>query len=265
MNSVVIIGQDANDDFAEEHKAIGSLVTGNRIHQLAIIRSFIHSSHHDFQIGIMSASPRPKRVVVLSTIGAHIGTIKSVLYSLHLLEQALRKHVAPHIQCVFVRAGKLTHPPPPSSLILSVLSSHTIGGFFENVMWELPQARSESGIVRSYWKIDRAYPQLSSIDIGRVAAEQLLLPFPLVADVHDGVKIIELGGPQRYAPLEQGVILSKLLGKTVTYVDNPYDTWGAQFAHGPRGMKNPQLRMALMHNANQVNTNIRQFKVVACS
>lgn len=55
-------------------------------------------------IGILGATPRPKRVVMLSTIAAH-SLIKSVLYTCHLLEETLRARVASTIPCVFVRPG----------------------------------------------------------------------------------------------------------------------------------------------------------------
>jgi hypothetical protein len=54
--------------------------------------------------GILNASPRPRRIVMLSSIGAQVN-VSTVIYPLHLLEQALRTRVAPHIPCVFVRPG----------------------------------------------------------------------------------------------------------------------------------------------------------------
>lgn len=115
-------------------------------------------------------------------------------------------------------------------------------------MWELPQAKSPSGIVHSFWTVNKAYEQVASVDIGHIVAQELLSTS--VDNIYDGVKIIELEGPKKYAPLDYAPLLSKLLGKQVTYVDNPYEAWEGIFRG--MGMKNPQLRIAMMHNFNQV-------------
>jgi uncharacterized protein YbjT (DUF2867 family) len=53
---------------------------------------------------ILNASPRPKRIIAISSILCHT-SLPTVLKGLYLLEQALRTRVAPHIPCVIIRPG----------------------------------------------------------------------------------------------------------------------------------------------------------------
>jgi uncharacterized protein YbjT (DUF2867 family) len=91
---------------------------------------------------------------------------------------------------------------------------------------------------------------VSVVDIGRVVAQQLLLPSLVAAEVHDGVKIIELEGPAKRSPLEVAVILTKLLGKPITYIDLPRDQWLPLFRK--MGSSHPEIREAMFDTFNKV-------------
>ena len=85
--------------------------------------------------------------------------------------------------------------------------------FFENWQPVLGVAKAQ-GTLPSFIAPDRRIPMISTRDIGRIAAEQL------IAGGH-GRKVLELSGPEDYGPNDVAAALGKLLKRTVTVQHAP--------------------------------------------
>ncbi len=127
-------------------------------------------------------------VVFLSSIGAHLpegtGPIRVVRYG----EQQLG-----------AVARSLTILRPPS--------------FLDNWAPVMGAAKAQ-GILPSFLTPDRKIPMISTRDIGRIAAEQL------IAGGH-GRTVLELSGPEDYSPNDIAAALGKLLKRAVTVQHEP--------------------------------------------
>jgi len=159
---------------------------------------------------------RPGRVVYLSTIGAQ--AIQSNLLSQHtIIEQAL---------------GDL---PTPITFLRP-------GWFMENSGWDVAPAR-EIGLIPGFLQpFDKPVPMVSTIDIGRVAAE-------LIQETWSGQRVVELEGPRRVTPAEIAAIFADLLGRPVRMEAVPRETWESLFKS--QGMKNPMPRMRMLDGFNE--------------
>jgi uncharacterized protein YbjT (DUF2867 family) len=127
-------------------------------------------------------------VVFLSSIGAHLpegtGPIRVVRYG----EQQLG-----------AVAKNLTILRPPS--------------FMDNWAPVLGAAKAQ-GLLPSFLTPDRKIPMISTRDIGRIAAEQLIAG-------GQGRKVLELSGPEDYSPNDIAAALAKLLKHPVTVKQAP--------------------------------------------
>jgi uncharacterized protein YbjT (DUF2867 family) len=127
-------------------------------------------------------------VVFLSSIGAHLpegtGPIRIVRYG----EQQLG-----------AVAKNLTILRPPS--------------FMDNWAPVLGAAKAQ-GLLPSFLTPDRKIPMISTRDIGRIAAEQLIAG-------GQGRKVLELSGPEDYSPNDIAAALGKLLKHPVTVQHAP--------------------------------------------
>ena len=127
-------------------------------------------------------------VVFLSSIGAHLpegtGPIRIVRYG----EQQLG-----------AVAKNLTILRPPS--------------FLDNWTPVLGAAKAQ-GVLPSFITPDRKIPMISTRDIGRIAAEQLIAG-------GQGRKVLELSGPEDYSPNDIAVALGKILKRSVTVQHAP--------------------------------------------
>jgi uncharacterized protein YbjT (DUF2867 family) len=127
-------------------------------------------------------------VVFLSSIGAHLpegtGPIRVVRYG----EQQLG-----------AVAKNLTILRPPS--------------FMDNWAPVLGAAKAQ-GLLPSFLTPDRKIPMISTRDIGRIAAEQLIAG-------GQGRKVLELSGPEDYSPNDIAAALGKLLKHPVTVKQAP--------------------------------------------
>lgn len=127
-------------------------------------------------------------VVFLSSIGAHLpegtGPIRIVRYG----EQQLG-----------AVAKNLTILRPPS--------------FMDNWAPVLGAAKAQ-GLLPSFLTPDRKIPMISTRDIGRIAAEQLIAG-------GQGRKVLELSGPEDYSPNDIAAALVKLLKHPVTVKQAP--------------------------------------------
>lgn len=182
---------DPSPDFAETHEIISSIYAA-----------------------IVAAQPR--KVVCLSTIGAHVSQ-PSLLMQLRYLEKALSRLPMP---VAFVRAA----------------------WFMDNAVWDVAQAR-ETGEIPSFLQpVDRVIPMVATADVGRVIAETLL-------EEWDGRRIIELEGDKRTSPNDVAATFDRLLGREVKPKVVPRDRWEELFR--ALGMNNPGPRMQMLEGFNE--------------
>ncbi|MYM66479.1 NAD(P)H-binding protein [Pseudoduganella sp. FT55W] len=162
------------------------------------------------------ATARPKRVVVLSTIGAQ-ATQPNLLNQLGIMERELGGLDLP---ITFLRAA----------------------WFIENSLWDVPTARDEGRIASFLQPLDRPVPMVACADISTLAAE-------LLQQTWNGVRVVELEGPARISPNDIAASFSRLLGHQVVADAVPRETWAELFT--TQGMKNPTPRMQMLDGFNQ--------------
>ncbi len=157
----------------------------------------------------------PGRVVYLSTIGAQ-ATRENLLTQHTIIEEALRGVGVP---ITFLRPG----------------------WFMENFSWDVTPAR-EKGVIPSFLHpLDKVFPMVATEDIGRVAAELLMVTWT-------GAKVVGLEGPRRFSPNDVAATFSKLLGKPVEMELVPHEKWEDSFR--AQGMTNPLPRVQMLDGFN---------------
>ncbi len=159
---------------------------------------------------------RPGRVVALSTIGGHVER-PNLLNQLHMLEAAMQTLPLP---VAFVRPA----------------------WFMENSAWDIAPAR-EVGVVPSFLQpLDKPIPMIATRDIGAVVAELLVEPW-------EGVRVVEIEGPQRVTPNQIAGALASVLGREVRMEAIHRATWESMFRS--QGMRNPVPRMQMLDGFNE--------------
>ncbi|RXZ36112.1 NAD-dependent epimerase/dehydratase family protein [Oxalobacteraceae bacterium CAVE-383] len=159
---------------------------------------------------------RPQRVVCLSTIGAQ-AVMPNLLSQLQLMEQELGSLPMP---VAFLRAA----------------------WFIENFAWDVEAAR-QTGIIPSFLQpLDRPVPMVATADIGRTAADMLQQQW-------QGVRIVELEGPQRLSPNDIAAGFARALGKPVQAQVMQRAGWEALFR--AQGMQHPTPRMRMLDGFNE--------------
>lgn len=129
-------------------------------------------------------------VVLLSSVAAHLEAGTGPIISLHDAELIFRDY-----------PGALTVLRP--------------GSFMDNWQAELGQVK-QHGLMPSFHTVDHKLPMISTLDIGRIAAESLLKPV-----AHR--RVLELAGPEDYSPADVAETLSAILGKPVSAQPAPLD------------------------------------------
>ncbi|SEM53812.1 Uncharacterized conserved protein YbjT, contains NAD(P)-binding and DUF2867 domains [Luteibacter sp. UNCMF331Sha3.1] len=159
---------------------------------------------------------RPARVVALSTIGAD-AMQPNLLSRLGRMETVLGDLPMP---VTFLRAG----------------------WFLENTQWDIASAHKH-GIIDSFLApLDRKIAMVATKDVGELAAR-------LLDQTGEGVRVVELEGPERVSPDDIAASLAKALGHDVRAREVSRDTWAARFAAS--GMKNPTPRMRMLDGFNE--------------
>jgi NAD(P)H dehydrogenase (quinone) len=161
------------------------------------------------------AKAKPDKIVLLSTIGAHVQEFnllnRSTLFE-HMLANA-------GVPVAFLRAA----------------------WFMENAAWDLAAARS--GRIESYLQpLDRKIDMVSTKDIGRAAAD-------LLREQWSGVRIVELSGPQKYSPRDEAAAFATALGRDVKVVEVPRAEWEQRFRR--EGMQHPEARIRMLDGFNE--------------
>lgn len=129
---------------------------------------------------------RVRRVVALSSCGAHLAEGTGVVRTLYDFEAELRTTDA---AITFLRAGD----------------------FMENWAAVLPSAQSDGILPSGRVPLDSPMQTVSALDVGACAAALLLDPAPAGS-------IVNLLGPKDYTPNDVAAVLSRLLGRPVTAV-----------------------------------------------
>ncbi len=158
------------------------------------------------------------RVVVLSTVGAHLAQGTGILGALHLLESAMDSLPIP---VTFVRAA----------------------WFMENAAWDI-QPAFDTGRLNSFLQpVDRPIAMVSVEDVGRVVAETLVTP-------STGHCVIELEGPKRYAPIDVAAALQTLVRRPVRTSAVPRSDWSAAFEAQGASPEAAALRAEMLDGFN---------------
>jgi len=160
------------------------------------------------------AEAKPKKVVVLSTIGADAPQ-PNLLNALGLMEDAFKSLPMP---VTFLRAA----------------------WFMENAALDIASARE--GTIQSYLQpLDRRVPMIATDDVGRTAAA-------LLQENWEGRRVVELEGAQRVSPNTLADAFAKALTQPVRAQAVPRDRWESIFR--AQGMKNPIPRMQMIDGFN---------------
>jgi NAD(P)H dehydrogenase (quinone) len=132
-----------------------------------------------------------KRVVALSSGGAHLANGSGIIRTLYELEHRLAEVDA---EVTLIRAAD----------------------FMENWAAALPAAVAEDVLPTCRYPLDVGMQTVSTRDVGLLAADCLIDPRPAGT-------IYNLVGPMEYSPNDFGLAASKLLGRNVTTVHLPLE------------------------------------------
>ena len=158
---------------------------------------------------------RPGKVVFLSTVGAQV-TELNLLNNSGMTEAMLRTVPVP---VAFLRAA----------------------WFMENAAWDIESAKT--GVVHSFLQpLDHRIPMVATEDIAQTAVE-------LLGESWQGVRIVELEGPERYSSNDVAAALASALRTPVRNEIVPRATWEALLRS--QGVKNPLPRMRMVDGFNE--------------
>jgi uncharacterized protein YbjT (DUF2867 family) len=178
-------------------------------------RGFPEIRQNLMAIAAAISAARPGRIVLLSTVGAHVDE-PNLLNNATITEAGLRSLPVP---VAFLRAG----------------------WFMENASWDIAAARS--GVVPSFLQpLDHPIPMVATPDIAAVAAEVL-------RENWSGTRIVELEGPRRYSANDIASGFARVLGHPVRIEAVPRDTWETLFRG--QGMHNPMPRIRMLDGFNE--------------
>ncbi len=137
------------------------------------------------------------KAVVLSSVGAQHASGTGVIATLHRLE-ALLDAAAPAM--TFLRPG-----------------------YFVETWGEVASAVIADGVLPSFLNPAQKIPMVSTVDVGRAAAE-------LLSGNAEGTRIVELRGPQDWSATDVAEAFGKVLGRTVEVLFIPPEARGAVLA-----------------------------------
>jgi len=172
-----------------------------------------HTAAAAIRLAIETA--RPGKVVLLSTVGAHVAE-PNLLNNAKITEETLRTTSAP---------VTLLRP----------------AWFMENAAWDVESARQ--GVIHSFLQpLDHRIPMVATSDIAQTAAE-------LLNETWKGVRVVELEGPNRYSANDISAGFSAALERPVRAEAVPRDQWETLFR--AQGMKNPMPRIRMIDGFNE--------------
>jgi len=176
---------------------------------------FPDTQHNSVAIRTAIEESRPGKVIFLSTVGAQV-TEPNLLNNSGMTEAMLRTVPVP---VAFLRAA----------------------WFMENVAWDIESAKS--GVVHSFLQpLDHRIPMVATEDIAQTAVE-------LLGQSWNGVRIVELEGPERYSSNDVAAALASALRTPVRNEIVPRSTWEELFRS--QGTKNPLPRIRMVDGFNE--------------
>ena len=166
-------------------------------------------------LGAAIEASRPAKIVFLSTVGAQV-TEPNLLNNSGMIEAML--HTVP-VPVTFLRAA----------------------WFMENAASDIESAKS--GVMHSFLQpLDHRIPMVATEDIAQTAVE-------LLGQSWNGVRIVELEGPERYSSKDVAAALASALRTPVRNEIVPRSTWEELFRS--QGMKNPLPRTRMVDGFNE--------------
>ena len=176
---------------------------------------FPDTQHNSVAIRTAIEESRPGKVIFLSTVGAQV-TEPNLLNNSGITEAMLRTVPVP---VAFLRAA----------------------WFMENVAWDIESAKK--GVVHSFLQpLDHRIPMVATEDIAQTAVE-------LLGQSWNGVRIVELEGPERYSSNDVAAALASVLRTPVRNEIVPRSTWEELFRS--QGTKNPLPRIRMVDGFNE--------------
>lgn len=158
---------------------------------------------------------QPKKLVFLSTVGAHV-TEFNLLNNSGMTEAMLRTVSVP---VTFLRAA----------------------WFMENASWDV--AAAKSGVVHSFLQpLDHKIPMIATKDIAETAVE-------LLGETWQGVHVVELEASERYSADDVAAAFASALGHPVQNEIVPRASWEELFRS--QGMSYPQPRARMIDGFNE--------------
>ncbi len=166
---------------------------------------------------------KPPRAVFLSSIGSEKNSGLGLITTTHILEQQLSSTGIPS---AYLRAGS----------------------FMENIMHSIPAARATGQYFAFYQPLEHSYPLIATGDIGRIGAETLLQTW-------QGNRFIEISGPTYYSSNDVAVALGEALGRPITAVPVPRETWVETMSHHgmPADRSGAYIEMLDSFNSGWIN------------
>jgi len=134
------------------------------------------------------------KVVLLSSVGAHLPSGTGAIGKLHLLENEFFK--LPGVSVASLRAA----------------------WFYENALGNLKPAQESGTIFSLLNPLDLSIPQVASKDIGKIAADTLQQDW-------EGHRIIDVYGPKPYSFNDIGKAFSTVLGKPINVFPIPREKY----------------------------------------
>ena len=161
---------------------------------------------------------QPKKVVYLSSVGAHRERGLGLITQSHILEQAMRALPGAH---AFIRAA----------------------WFLENYQWDVQSARERGEIDAYLTPANRRISMVATNDIGELAAKALQQEW-------SGNRILELEGPDKYSPNDAAAAFSKLLGRLVKTNPIQRSEWQRLFVQQGTAEDRTAPRMEMLDGFN---------------
>jgi NAD(P)H dehydrogenase (quinone) len=165
----------------------------------------------------------PAKAVYLSSIGAEQASGLGLITSSHLLEETLGDLPFSH---AFLRAA----------------------WFIENSAGDVASARNEGKIWFQLHPVDRKFPLVATVDIGKVGAETLTQSWT-------GNRHIEVAGPEGYSPLDIADAFADAVGRPVEAIAVPRAEWETLWVSQgmPEGRTAPRAEMVDGFNSGWIH------------
>jgi NAD(P)H dehydrogenase (quinone) len=175
---------------------------------------------------------KPPRAVFLSSIGSEKPSGVGLITTTHILEEQLSSIGVPS---AFLRAGS----------------------FMENILYSIPAARATGQYFAFYQPLEHPYPLIATDDIGRIGAETLLQTW-------EGNRFIEISGPTYYSSNDVAVALGEALGRAITAIAVPRETWVETMAQNgiPANLSGAYIEMLDSFNSGWIDFGVADTEPV---